>query len=335
MLDAGRARDLIAHFQGATIAVLGDFVADVYLDAAPARLSREAPVLVTRWEAERSIPGGAANAVNNLVALGARVHPAGVVGDDGPGRALRDFFVAEAASADAVILEEGGETVAKTRVMVGAEGRSRQQVLRIDREPASPPRPSSRAQVLQALRGKLVETQALIISDYGYGNVDRNMVEELLAHPSAGLVIADSRFALPMMRGVTLAKPNHAEAEALVGHPVISDEDCLRAGRKLLSDLEVRSLLLTRGNRGMMLLDAEGDHVFLPALDLPGEVTDVSGAGDTVVSLLALALAVGATPREAAALANAGAAVVVGKLGAATVSPEELLAAVTRGQGGQ
>ncbi|MEZ6194426.1 MAG: PfkB family carbohydrate kinase [Planctomycetota bacterium] len=220
--------------------------------------------------------------------------------------------------------------MSKTRVMVGAEGRSRQQVLRIDREPSRPPRPETREELRRALPELLAGADAIVLSDYGYGVLDRSLVEAVLAAAGDRIVVGDSRYDLPMMRGVSIAKPNHAEAEALVGHPVVSEEECRRAGPRLLEMLDVGALLLTRGNRGMMLLERGEEPVFIPAADLPGEVTDVSGAGDTVVSLLALSLAAGADFREAAELSNIGAGVVVGKLGAATVSPTELVNAAMR-----
>ncbi|MEE9392036.1 MAG: bifunctional ADP-heptose synthase [Planctomycetota bacterium] len=328
-LSARRTSELMEGFAKARIAVVGDFMADVYLNARPARLSREAPVMVVRYQGERMIPGGAANAVNNLVALGAQVQPIGVLGADPAGQMLKSFFEEHTLGLEGVVPQADYDTVAKTRVMVGAENRSRQQVLRIDREPERLMSKTSRDALLERVEALLPSVDALVLSDYGYGTLDKSTSRTVIDLAGDKLTTGDSRYELSKMRGVTVAKPNHDEAEALVGFPVRSDADAIRAGEELLKSLESQALLLTRGNKGMMLSQQGCDSILIAAADSPGEVTDVSGAGDTVVGIFTLALIAGANFAEAAELANYGAGVVVGKLGAATVSPAELLKAAT------
>lgn len=332
-ISAKRVAEILAAFARARVAVVGDFMADVYLQAAPARLSREAPVMVVRWQAETVIPGGAANTVNNLLALGAKVVPVGTVGRDRAGRMLEDFFASRGCEATGLVVQDELATVTKTRVMVGEEGRSKQQVLRVDREPEGRPSPALR----EAVQARVLEiagaVDAVLLSDYGYGLIDGALATALLGLGSRPLVTADSRYALRDFRGVDLITPNHSEAAEIVGHAVLSDEETRRAGRALREGMAVANVLVTRGNRGMMLDDGV-EPCFIAASGSPAEVTDVSGAGDTVIAVATLALVSGASPREAATIANHAAGVVVTKLGAATVSPEELLRAATAGDAG-
>lgn len=327
--SAKRIADLMGAFPRARIAVIGDFVADIYLHAVPTRLSREAPVMIVSYQGERFIPGGAANSVNNLLALGADVVPVGVVGDDIEGRKLAGFFAERCKDTSGLLAAPGRETVAKTRIMVGEEYRSRQQVLRIDREPKLLVGPDDRRALIRKLESILPTVDAVLFSDYGYGLIDAAIVGAVMANRKKAIVTADSRYALDLFKGVDVVTPNHAEAAEFVRHSVSTDEDAARAGRALHEALGTRAVIVTRGNRGMMLRNERGESEFIPAATYLGEVTDVSGAGDTVISVLTLALVSGASYLEAALLANFGAGVVVTKPGAATCSPEELLRAAT------
>jgi D-glycero-beta-D-manno-heptose-7-phosphate kinase len=327
--SAKRVAEIMASFGRARIAVIGDFVADVYLHATPTRLSREAPVMIVSYQSERMIPGGAANAVNNLLALGAQVVPIGVVGDDRDGRELARFFAERCDGAPGLVVQPGYGTVSKTRIMVGGEGRSHQQVLRIDREPERTLAPETRAAILARVQKIVPAVDAVLFSDYGYSLIDGELVDLATMLASGGIVSADSRYALEHFKHVHVVTPNHAEAAEIVHHPVVTDEESASAGRTLLSILEVEAVVVTRGNRGMMLLELGGEPCFIPAAGYLGEVTDVSGAGDTVISVLTLARVARASYLEAAVLSNFAAGVVVTKLGAATCSPEELMKAAT------
>ncbi len=319
-----RIAEIVATFPKARVAVVGDFMADVYLHASPARLSREAPVMVANWESETVIPGGAANAVNNLVALGAQVLPFGIVGEDDAGAMLREFFASACGASEGIVRQSEIATVSKMRVMVGEEGRSKQQVLRIDKEPKQEPSTGIQAEVFRRLEVSLPEIDAILFSDYGYGLVEGNWPGRFRGRPGCPILTADSRYALGEFQDVDLVTPNHSEAEALIGSPVLTDDETKAAARRLRTQLQAKSVLITRGNRGM-LLDDGVEQYLVAASGAIDEVTDVSGAGDTVISVATLALVGGATALEAAYLANDAAGVVVTKPGAATLTPQELL----------
>ena len=320
---ARRLKALIPRFHGRRVMVVGDFVADRYLLAEPARLSREAPVIVTREVGEELILGGAANAVHNLVALGAEVIPIGAVGEDAAGEALIAGLAERGMDVSGVVVDAEYATVCKTRVMVGDSDRMKQQVLRIDREPPGPPREECRAALLAAVRRHLADVEAVLLSDYGYGVVDSGILETLIAAPRECVVTADSRYEVASLRGVSLATPNEGELEDALGVRIRDEADLDKAGWTLLDVIGASALLVTRGNRGMSLF-ARGE----PRRDIPAtgtsQVTDVSGAGDTVIAVATLALAAGASMIEAAHLANAAAGVVVMKLGAAACAVGEL-----------
>lgn len=320
-----RIAEIVGAFANAKVAVVGDFMADVYLEATPSRLSREAPVMVANWESETVIPGGAANAVNNLVALGATVLPVGIIGEDAPGEMLRAFFARSCRDTSGIVSQAELPTVSKMRVMVGEEGRSKQQVLRIDKEPGKQPSAVLCAQVYERLSDVLSQVDAVLFSDYGYGLVSGSWCERIKKEHPQLILTADSRYALGNFKDVDLVTPNHSEAEYLIGSPVLSDGQTKAAALRLREDLRARAVLVTRGNRGM-LLDDGTDVSLIAASGAIDEVTDVSGAGDTVISVATLALVAGASPLEAAILANDAAGVVVTKPGAATVAPSELLA---------
>lgn len=323
-LDVPRIQSILSRFGTARVAVVGDYIADLYLEVSPARLSREAPVMVVREQGEHLVPGGAANAANNLIALGAQVVPVGVVGDDGPGRTLMSHMESLGVPTDGLIVQKGYRTVAKTRVMAAAENRTPQQILRIDREPDASVSLVSRSAMEAHLGSILDSMDGILFSDYGYGVISRSMLEIATSGKTGRIVAADSRFALQSFRGVDFVSPNHEEAAAYCGHGVSTDEETERAAIHIMNELELEACLVTRGNRGMTLLDTDGKITHIQAAGKSDEVTDVSGAGDTVISVMALSRVAGATHMESAHLANCAAGVVVSKLGAATCSPEEL-----------
>jgi rfaE bifunctional protein kinase chain/domain len=320
---AKRLTSMIPRFRGRRVMVVGDLVADRYLLAEPARLSREAPVIVAREVGEETILGGAANAVHNLVTLGAQVVPIGAVGEDHAGRALIAKLAEREMDVSGVVVDAAYATVCKTRVMVGDSDRMKQQVLRIDREPPGPPGEECRVALLDAIRTRLSGVDAVLLSDYGYGIVDAATLEVILSAPGERVVTADSRYEVASLRGVSLATPNEGELEEALGVRIRDAEDLDKAGRTLLDVIGTSALLVTRGNRGMSLF-VRGE----PRRDIPAtgtsQVTDVSGAGDTVIAVATLALAAGASILEAAHLANAAAGVVVMKLGAAACAVAEL-----------
>jgi rfaE bifunctional protein kinase chain/domain len=320
-----RLRRLITGFAGKTIAVVGDVIIDEYLFGKPARISREAPVVILRF-AEREVRlGGASNAANNVRALGARVVPIGVVGRDSGADELLALFHGAGIPTDGLATETGRVTPMKTRIMAGGYQATRQQVVRLDREPSGEPQPMTEDAMLARLSTLAERADAFLLSDYGYGTVTPRVFERVraIARRTNAPVTVDSRYQLLKFAGVTAATPNEAELESLTGTPVDDERSVEKAGRQLLERLEARILLITRGSRGMAVLERDGATTFLP-IHGTDEIADVTGAGDTVISVFTLALAAGAAPLEAATLANVAGGLVVMKRGSATVSPAEL-----------
>jgi rfaE bifunctional protein kinase chain/domain len=315
----------IEKFASRTIVVIGDLITDEYLFGKPVRISREAPVLILSFSEREVLLGGAANAAHNVHALGARVVPIGVIGRDAAGEELTALFRGAGISTDGIVTENGRTTPVKTRIMAGGYQATRQQVVRLDREPAGEPQPVTEDALLARLAALPARVDAIVISDYGYGTVTPRLFDEIraIARRTGAIVSVDSRYQLPRFTGVTAATPNEAELEQLTGVVVDDERTVEKAGRHLLERLDARIVLVTRGSRGMALFERDGASSFIP-IHGTDEIADVTGAGDTVISTFSLVLASGGTPLEAASLANVAGGVVVMKRGTATVSPTEL-----------
>ncbi|HEY3064355.1 MAG TPA: PfkB family carbohydrate kinase [Methylomirabilota bacterium] len=308
-----------------TVIVIGDLINDEYLFGKPARISREAPVLILRFAEREVFLGGAGNATNNVHALGARVVPVGVIGHDRAGEELLALFRAAGIPTDGIVAEVGRDTPVKTRIMAGGYQATRQQVVRLDREPAGDLQPITEDDLLTKLTAFAERADAIIVSDYGYGTVSARVFERVkaVARRANTIVTVDSRYDLPRYTGITAATPNEAELEQLTGTSVDNERAVEKAGRQLLERLDARILLVTRGSRGMALLERDGGTTFIPIYGTD-EIADVSGAGDTVISAFTVALACGASPTDAASLANIAGGLVVMKRGTASVSRAEL-----------
>ena len=315
----------IEKFASRTIVVIGDLITDEYLFGKPVRISREAPVLILSFSEREVLLGGAANAAHNVHALGARAVPIGVIGCDAAGEELTTLFRGAGISTDGIVTENGRTTPVKTRIMAGGYEATRQQVVRLDREPAGEPQPVTEGALLARLAALTTRVDAIVISDYGYGTVTPRLFDEIkaIARRTGAIVSVDSRYQLPRFTGVTAATPNEAELEQLTGVVVDDERTVEKAGRQLLERLDARIVLVTRGSRGMALFERDGASSFIP-IHGTDEIADVTGAGDTVISTFSLVLASGGTPLEAASLANVAGGVVVMKRGTATVSPTEL-----------
>lgn len=334
MFPIRRLLDAVGGFAGKRVVIVGDAITDEYLYGKPARISRESPVLILRFTDREVKLGGAANAAHNVQALGATALAIGVVGDDTAGAEARDLFRRAGLGTDGLLSVPGRLTPMKTRIMAGGYRSTRQQVVRLDREPNSGLPGGVEQRVIEKLQHAAATADAFLVSDYGYGVVTPRVYETILAlaRPRNVPVTVDSRYELPRFRGATAATPNEPEVEALTGHELTDDRAVEKAGRMVLERLDTRLLLLTRGSRGMALFERDGPVTFMP-IHGSDEIADVTGAGDTVISVFTVALAAGAAAGEAAWLANVAGGVVVMKRGTATVSPRELAEALV-GDGG-
>ncbi len=325
MFPVSRLLAAVGRFGKTRIMVVGDLIADEYLYGKPARISREAPVLILRFTGRQVKLGGAANAAHNVHALGATARAVGVLGRDVAGDEVVRLCREAGIDTDGILRVPGRLTPVKTRLMAGGHESTRHQLVRLDREPEAGMPLEAETEIIERLRTLGRDADAFLVSDYGYGTVSPRVFDAVLALSRAQgtLVAVDSRYDLPRFRGATAATPNEPEVEALVGEELDDEPSVEKAGRAVLERLDARFLLITRGNRGMALLEREGPVTFMP-IHGSDEIADVTGAGDTVISAFTVALAAGAPPGEAAWLANVAGGVVVMKRGTATVTPREL-----------
>jgi rfaE bifunctional protein kinase chain/domain len=314
---------IIERMRGAAVCVVGDLIADLYVHTRPARLSREAPVLIVHHEREELIPGGAANTARNLAALGAKVWLVADVGTDAAGGEVIEQLGAAGVDTAGILRRDDRPTVTKTRVLAGDPHRTKQQLVRIDKEPRRGAVQPRTAETLSRLERVAKHVGAFLVSDYDYDLLSPPVVEWLCARAATTPVVVDSRHRLPRFTGVTVITPNEEEAEVAAGMRIESREEALEAGGRLLVQQRVGSVLLTRGKHGMMLFARDAAPIEFPVVG-KGEVVDVSGAGDTVVAAFTAARLAGAPLPLATWISNAAASVVVMKVGAATCAPEEL-----------
>jgi rfaE bifunctional protein kinase chain/domain len=320
-----RLLGLIEAMAGQPVVMLVDLVADLFITGTPKRISREAPVLILSYQSESLIPGGGANAVANVAALGGQPLPLGIVGDDAHGRGLLDALRERGVDTGAVLVRPGYRTPTKVRILGGGKHSIKQQIVRYDIEETLELTGAERDRFGESLRQW--RSRVAILSDYGYGTAVPDLLPSLrsILGPDATL-LCDSRFRLDQFQGLDGATPNQEEAEALLGSPIDDPARLEAGGRRLRERLGARFLLITQGSRGMSLFE-EGGSAHLPVHGTD-QVADVTGAGDTVIGTFALAIAAGATPLEAALLADYAGGVVVMKMGTATLTPDELRHAV-------
>jgi rfaE bifunctional protein kinase chain/domain len=329
--------ECVEKFSSKTVVLLGDFVADEFQFGDISRVSREAPVLILRHRETQVVPGGGANAANNLAAFGARVLPITAVGHDAAGDALLDYFRGKRVNVSGIVRVKGWTTPTKTRFLAGWAHTVGQQVLRVDREPQVPLPQAARHKVQQLLSAKMRSADALAVSDYGFGVANPELVRQAAMKRKRGLLVTlDARYELGAYAkaGITSATPNEAEVEAL-HHTAIGANfsELTRCGQATLAAMKLRALLVTRGRDGMALFESRERITRIPVHG-SDQAVDVTGAGDTVLAAYTLALACGASPLEAAHIANIAGGLVVMKRGTATVSRAELLEAIRRDAGG-
>jgi rfaE bifunctional protein kinase chain/domain len=320
-----RLSDVIDRFKGKRIVVVGDLVADVFVYGEISRISREAPVLILNHRETQIVPGGGANAIHNLWALGAKPFPVGVVGDDAEGQQLLGYFSNLSVDVSGIAVAKSLRTPSKMRILAGAVHSQRQQIVRLDS--GSPLQDET---IRTAVKGKikvaLKEADALLISDYGYGLATPEIISSIQRKSLTATI--DSRFSLMNFSGMTAATPNEPEVEAALGISIGNDQKKLEwAGRTLLRKLKHDAVLITRGKDGMALFERAKKTAHIP-IHGSNEVADVTGAGDTVIATFTLALAAGASHYQAAQLANYAGGIVVMKHGTRPVTHHELVEAV-------
>ncbi len=323
---------LVDAFPKVTVTVLADLVADEFLFGEISRVSREAPVLILKHRDRKVVPGGGANAIYNLADLGVNVLPVGIVGLDEPGKLLLRAFRHKRIPVSGVLKDKSYPTVTKTRILAGFAHTAGQQVVRLDREPADSPNSHLRRELVLAAREYVRASDALLVSDYGYGAATPALLNAI--REKRGLekvpVMLDSRHRMMEFIGITAATPNESEVEESLGIRIGDDWDrLLAAGEQIIGEMNLESLLITRGKDGMVAFPRRHKPVNIPIYG-SDEVADVTGAGDTVIATFTAALAAGATAEEAAHLANYAGGIVVMKRGTATVSQAELLTALEK-----
>jgi rfaE bifunctional protein kinase chain/domain len=323
-----RLLDLLRGFAGRRIAVVGDLVADEFIYGRVERVSREAPVLILRYDATIVVPGGAGNAAANVAALGGEAGLAALAGRDDVGRRLTKTLPSRV-SRTALVRPGGYATPVKTRILAGGIHSAKQQVVRIDRVADKAYDDRTRRRFQTAARRAVAAADAVIISDYGSGLVTPALVDDIRRRARRGVpFLLDSRYDTLKFRGLTACTPNESEVEQMLGVTIGDDPRALEgAGRLLLTRTGMSAVVVTRGSRGMAIFEPGRPTTHLPIFG-SDEIADVTGAGDTVIATLTLALAAGADVVEAARLANYAGGLVVMKRGTATVSPAELRRAI-------
>jgi rfaE bifunctional protein kinase chain/domain len=323
--------ELIDRFRDRRVLVLGDMVADEYVIGRPSRISREAPVLILHFSESFVRPGGATNTAYNLSALGARALVVGAIGDDEMGKRLRSTLDDVGVETAGLIMDGGRPTSTATRLLAKGVQEVQQQIVRIDRIARSAVDGRVRDQMIDAVCAGVREVDALLISDYENGVISQEVLDVCLpeARRQGCRIIVDAHGDLFRFRDITAATPNQPEAESTLKRTIEGEDDLRTAGDQLVSGMQALGVLITRGSQGVALFQADGSSCTFPAsISREAEVVDPTGAGDTVAAVFTLALTSDAPMEVAAYLANIAGGEVVRKVGAATLTGEELLTAV-------
>ncbi|MBN1661979.1 MAG: D-glycero-beta-D-manno-heptose-7-phosphate kinase [Deltaproteobacteria bacterium] len=328
IISSKRGAEIIERFPKSKVLVVGDIMFDHFIWGRVSRISPEAPVPVVDVRAENFMLGGCANALHNIYSMGGQVYLAGVVGEDDMGAMLLRRFQNMKISTKGVVTESHRPTTIKTRVIA-----HNQQIVRFDRESCRPISESSIAKIIDYIKTLRNDLGAIVISDYEKGVVTKTLLDEI-HHLFSGrgviICVDPKKKDFSLYHGVDVIKPNHREAEWMLGVNDLNGNEAgkgfeiKRAVKKLLEQLDLKALLITRGEKGMTLFEAGAKLVQTNFATEAKEVFDVSGAGDTAIGVFALAAASGSTFKEAAYLANHAAGIVVGKVGISTVSRKEL-----------
>ena len=316
---------LIKKMLDRKILVIGDMIADVYLQGQIGRISREAPVLILDNIEEKIVAGGAANVVANVAALGGEVYAVGVVGDDTYAEGLKNVLKYYEVHTEGLVTDPMRPTISKTRVIAGGRATVSQQIVRIDRENKSPIPKKIEAELIAALDKFLPQVEGIVLSDYGSGTITEGVKKWLIRYAGQKKIpsIVDSRYDIARFDGIGYIKQNDTELANYVGRDLNDMSALIDAGATIMKKLNANGALITRGEKGMSLFERGGAVHHIPVAD-KSEVFDVSGAGDTCVAAFILALTAGINPVLAARISNVAAGVAVRKLGTSTVNFEEL-----------
>ena len=323
ILTKKRALEIIGNFSRAGVLVIGDVMVDHFIWGKVSRISPEAPVPVVDVQKDSILLGGCANVLNNIYAMGGHVYVAGVIGADIMGKGLIAELQQRKIETGGIVVEKGRPTTLKTRIV--AHG---QQMVRFDQESRKPIPPASVRKILDYVKSLRKKIGAIVISDYSKGVISRELIQEV------GKIVQDSNIYIcldpkqsdfSIYEGAYVITPNHHEAQRAAGMEITDENDLRSVGDKILNKYNFQALLITRGEEGMSLFEKDHGiaHTYFSAR--AKEIYDVTGAGDTVIGVLALSLAAQASLKEATCLANQAASIVVGKVGTATVSQEELM----------
>lgn len=316
-------QNLLSYFGKHRILVIGDLTLDEFLTGQVERVSREAPVLIIRHEETKQVPGGGANAVYNLAKLGAKVIAVGLIGEDDQGKALKQIFAEAGVDTSGMLVDKTRPTVTKTRISGHSRQSVTQQIVRVDRKSDADPDAALQIQLAEFITQHITEVDAVVCSDYGEGMMSAPLIKAALQH---SLVVVDAQKDFQRYQGATIFTPNLPEAELAVGYE-ISSENLDIAAQDLLRLTNAKQVLITRGEDGMSLFNRDGAIAHIPAFNRT-QVFDVTGAGDTVVAALTLALACGGSLWQSAVLGNLAASIVVRQFGTTTTTTTEMLAAL-------
>jgi len=332
VFSRSRLLQLTEAMKGKLVVVYGDIVADRFIYGTPKRISREAPVLILRQYRDDVLLGGAGNAINNIYSLGAQPIPVSVLGNDAAAHSLVEQLLAQGIECGGILRTDRYRTPTKVRILGGMPHSSRQQIVRYDIEDTFAMTDDEAVHFSAILRDAIAGSHAALISDYGYGVVRPDVVADLRRGAEGKAITLDSRYDLLAYPGITAATPNEEEAAAAAGTSLWNGEEekIGDVARTLQQGLDSEAVLITRGSRGMALLERGERQPLLIPVSGTDQVADVTGAGDTVIATFTLALAAGASFAEAAKLANYGGGIVVMKMGTATVSNDELAHAIQR-----
>lgn len=318
--NSDKLTEYIDRFPDSEVLVIGDIILDEYIWGNVSRISPEAPVPVVEIEQETKRLGGAANVVNNIMALGGQSTLCGVVGNDDTGREIIDTINGMGLITDGIIMDPKRHTSIKTRVVA-----HNQQVVRFDRETRRSIDRDSIEQLLAFLKGRVEAIDAIIVADYGKGVISSELMKglrDLVIDTDIIIAVDPKTDHFEYYKGIDIITPNHHEAGSFCRFEIVDKESLLRAGRQMLNDLDCGSVLITQGKDGMTLFEKEGDPCHIPTI--ARKVFDVSGAGDTVIGTMCLGLASGMDRKSAAIISNFAAGIVVGEVGTSVVTAEQL-----------